>query len=218
MVVQKQQHSPRERRPQHKATSRTDFKNTRTYTDEEGIPSGEAPTSYGCGFLQLGSGPTITHQVWVANIEMAISIAKVAWRNFCLQEFIKALCTPQHDKPQYQEQTQICPPSLHATSPTQNMTKRPMPGSLSHIDHLSKLQYHRNQAVNRTNTPAHSLVLYPIFTPPPSIPKDKGPRHTYPAATPSKTLRPYDRIGTHLRRLHTWIKTPQVIFRVVEIT
>jgi hypothetical protein len=77
MVVQKQRHSPREQGPQHIATSRTDFKNTRTYTDEEGIPPGEAPTSYGCRIFKLGSRPTITCQVWVANIEMAISVAKV---------------------------------------------------------------------------------------------------------------------------------------------
>jgi hypothetical protein len=50
-------------------------------------------------FFKLGSGPTITRQVWVANIEMAISVAKVARGNFCLQEVIKALRTPQHDKP-----------------------------------------------------------------------------------------------------------------------
>jgi hypothetical protein len=117
-------------------------------------------------FFKLGSGLTITRQVWVANIEMAISVAKVARGNFCLQEVIKALRTPQHDKPQYQEQTQTCPPSPHATSPTQNMTKCPTPGSPSCIDCLSKLPYHRNQAVNQTNRPAHSLVIYPIFTPP----------------------------------------------------
>ena len=169
-------------------------------------------------FFKLGSRPTITRQVWVANIEMAISVAKVAWGNFCSQEVIKALRTPQHDKPQYQEQTQACPPSPHATSPTRNMTKRPTSRSLSCIDRLSKLPYHRNRAVNRTYRPAHSLVLYPIFTHPPCIPKDKGPQHTYPVATPSKTLRPYDRINAHLRRLHTRIKTPQVAFWVVEIT
>jgi hypothetical protein len=69
-------------------------------------------------FLQLGSGPTIMRQVWVANIEMAISVAKVAWGNFCSQEVIKVLRTPQHGKLQYQEQTQPCPPFPHATSQT----------------------------------------------------------------------------------------------------
>jgi hypothetical protein len=34
-------------------------------------------------FAKLGRGPTIACQVWVANMEMAISIAKVAKGNFC---------------------------------------------------------------------------------------------------------------------------------------
>jgi hypothetical protein len=37
-------------------------------------------------FIKLGSGTTITHQVWIANVEMAISVAKVAHGNFCTQE------------------------------------------------------------------------------------------------------------------------------------
>jgi hypothetical protein len=69
-------------------------------------------------FVQLGSVPTITRQVLVANVEMAISVAKIARGNFCSQEVIKVLCTPQNGKPQYQEQTQPCPLSPHATSQT----------------------------------------------------------------------------------------------------
>jgi hypothetical protein len=37
-------------------------------------------------FMKLGSGTTIARQVWVANVEMAISIAKVVRGNFCTQE------------------------------------------------------------------------------------------------------------------------------------
>jgi hypothetical protein len=37
-------------------------------------------------FEVLGSGPTLAHQVWVANMEMAISVARVAKANFCLQD------------------------------------------------------------------------------------------------------------------------------------
>jgi hypothetical protein len=85
-------------------------------------------------FVQLGSGPTITCQVWVANVEMAISIARVALGNFCSPEVIKVLHTPQNGKPQYQEQTQPCPPSPHATSQTQNTAIRATPGSLSRLD------------------------------------------------------------------------------------
>jgi hypothetical protein len=37
-------------------------------------------------FMKLGSGTTIARQVWVANVEMAISVAKVVHGNFCTQE------------------------------------------------------------------------------------------------------------------------------------
>ncbi len=164
-------------------------------------------------FFKLRSGPTITRQVWVTNIEMAISVAKVARGNFCSQEVIKALRTPQHDKPQYQEQPQTCPPSPHATSPTRQRPDLCLALIACRSSHIT--------ATEQSTKPIDLLTVW-YYTqyspPPPRIPKDKGPQHTYPAATPSKTLRLYDRIGAHLRCIHTWIKTPQVVFRVVEIT
>jgi len=36
-------------------------------------------------FVEMGSGPTIVQQVWVAKMEMTISVAKVARGNFCTQ-------------------------------------------------------------------------------------------------------------------------------------
>jgi hypothetical protein len=45
-------------------------------------------------FIKLGSGTTIARQVWIANVEMAISVAKVARGNFCTQETLLLLCTP----------------------------------------------------------------------------------------------------------------------------
>ncbi len=45
-------------------------------------------------FTVLGSGPALACQVWVANMEMAISVAKVARGNFCTQETIRRLSTP----------------------------------------------------------------------------------------------------------------------------
>jgi hypothetical protein len=45
-------------------------------------------------FNILGCGPTIARQVWVANMEMAISIAKVAKGNFCTQETLQLMFTP----------------------------------------------------------------------------------------------------------------------------
>ena len=37
-------------------------------------------------FGELGSGPTIVRQVWVANMEMAISVAKVVRGKFCTKD------------------------------------------------------------------------------------------------------------------------------------
>ena len=45
-------------------------------------------------FIELGSGPAIVRQVWVANVEMAISVAKVARGNFCTQENLRLLHMP----------------------------------------------------------------------------------------------------------------------------
>jgi hypothetical protein len=45
-------------------------------------------------FNNLGRGPTLACQVWVAYMEMAISIAKVAKGNFCTQETLRQLHTP----------------------------------------------------------------------------------------------------------------------------
>ncbi len=45
-------------------------------------------------FIKLGSGTTIARQVWFANVEMALSIAKVAHGNFCTQETLSLLRTP----------------------------------------------------------------------------------------------------------------------------
>ncbi len=45
-------------------------------------------------FDELGRGPTLACQVWVANIEMAISVAKVAKGNFCTHETLRQLRIP----------------------------------------------------------------------------------------------------------------------------
>jgi hypothetical protein len=45
-------------------------------------------------FIKLGSGTTIARQVWIANVEMAISVAKIAHGNYCTQEILLILRTP----------------------------------------------------------------------------------------------------------------------------
>ncbi len=44
-------------------------------------------------FNTIGCRPTIARQVWVANMEMAISVAMVAKGNFCMQETLRQLRT-----------------------------------------------------------------------------------------------------------------------------
>ncbi len=61
-------------------------------------------------FVTLGRGPTLAHQVWVANMEMAISVSKVARGIFCTQESLCLLCTPLEapvSKPPPSSQTRI---------------------------------------------------------------------------------------------------------------
>jgi hypothetical protein len=70
-------------------------------------------------FMKLGSGTTIECQVWVANVKMAISIAKIVHGNFCTQKTLQVLHTPQL-KPSSNlpyKQTPNCPPSKQ-TGPT----------------------------------------------------------------------------------------------------
>jgi hypothetical protein len=45
-------------------------------------------------FNELGHRPTLARQVWVAYMEMAIRVAKVAKGNFCILETLRQLCTP----------------------------------------------------------------------------------------------------------------------------
>jgi hypothetical protein len=73
-------------------------------------------------FDKLGHGPTLACQVWVANIEMAISIAKVAKGNFCTHETLQQLHIPlafpptQPSPPVSLSDISICsPPHLYHT-------------------------------------------------------------------------------------------------------
>jgi hypothetical protein len=62
-------------------------------------------------FVKLGSGPTIVRQVWVANVEMAISIAKVARGNFCRQDNLRLLQMLSRKSSSYLQNKQVplCP-------------------------------------------------------------------------------------------------------------
>ena len=64
-------------------------------------------------FTKLGSSFTIlARQVWVANVEMAISITEVAQGNFCSQAALRLLCTPLTTAPLHHPFTWPLPTTL----------------------------------------------------------------------------------------------------------
>jgi hypothetical protein len=65
-------------------------------------------------FVELGHGPTLACQMWVANTEMAISVFKVARGNFCTQESLCMLQTPLET------------PTIQSLPPMQNDITSPM--------------------------------------------------------------------------------------------
>ncbi len=114
-------------------------------------------------FDELGHGPTLAHQVWVANIEMAISISKVAKDNFCTHETLQQLRIPlvfpptQPSPPVSLSDVSICSsPHLYHTSFT-------TPGSHASHTQLSKTPYSRPHTTHRPSTPSCHSTLFPIF-------------------------------------------------------
>jgi hypothetical protein len=73
-------------------------------------------------FNKLGSGTTIARQVWVANVEMAISVAKIARGNFCTQDSLRILHTPA-SKSSLNLRTKVTPP-VTTIAPTRTPTIR----------------------------------------------------------------------------------------------
>jgi hypothetical protein len=116
-------------------------------------------------FNTLGRGPTIARQVWVANMEMAISIAKVAKGNFYTQETLRQLRTPL-TLPRIQHTLITAPINVCNTSPNPppiyhapTITPRP------HACHVSstKTPYSKSCTNHHSSTPPHHLTLFPIF-------------------------------------------------------
>ncbi len=153
-------------------------------------------------FEALGSGPTLARQVWVANMEMAISVAKIAKANFCSQDTLRQLNTSSVT-PRTQPHTIV--PSirsniwypLHATQspPT-------TPGSLKRHNRINQTPYSRHDASHRSSTPSQHPTLFPIFFRRKKIPQHRT-TNLYSIFYPADALRPDDKISTHLHCLHT---------------
>jgi hypothetical protein len=160
-------------------------------------------------FNVLGSGPALACQVWVANREMAISVAKVARGNFCTQESICLLSTP-HSIPT----TQILP-SIPTTNARTSINPAIMslhpnfvtPGSQSCKVCLTRSPYSKNQPHHRPSTNNHKRPSSLTSLRRKFIPMSKTPRQLYPLFYPTIAPQPYDKITAHLHRLHKQKKT-----------
>ncbi len=160
-------------------------------------------------FNKLGCGPTLAHQVWVAYMEMAISIAKVAKGNFCTQETLQKLQTPL-TIPTFQHTpimtlTNVCntspnppPPFHHALFVT--------PEAHARRTSSSKTPYSKSCTNHRSLTPPHHPTLFPIFLRHHNTSRSKSPHQYIPLFYPAVAPQPYDKISAHLHRLHIWKK------------
>jgi hypothetical protein len=160
-------------------------------------------------FDELGCGPTLAHQVWVANIDMAISTTKVAKERFCTHETLQQLRTPLALPP-----TQPSPPvplsDVSIRSPPHHyQTPFTTPGSHARHPWLSKTPYSQPHTTPRPSTPSHHPTLFPIFL----RRHNTSGKHSlrffqkfYPANAP----RPYDKICAHLHRLHVQKKVTSI--------
>jgi hypothetical protein len=155
-------------------------------------------------FNSLGCRPTIACQVWVANMEMAISVAKVAKGNFCMQETLRQLRTPltlpliQHTP--ITTPINVCntslnpPPIYHALIIT--------PRTCACHASSSKTPYSKPCTNHCLLTPPHHPTLFLIFLRRNNTLKTKSPHHFIPLFYQEVAPRPYDKICSHLHRLH----------------
>ena len=153
-------------------------------------------------FEALGSGPTLARQVWVANMEMAISVAKLAKANFCSQDTLRQLNTLSVT-PRTQPHTTV--PSIRSNirNPLPATQSPPTtPGSLKRHNRINQLPYSRHDTSHRSSTPSQHPTLFPIFFRRKKIPRHRTP-NLYSIFYPADARRPDDKISTHLHRLHT---------------
>jgi hypothetical protein len=160
-------------------------------------------------FDELGRGPTLACQVWVANMEMAISAAKVAKVRFCTHETLQQLRTPlalpptQPSPPVTLSNISICSPPHHYQTPFTT------PGSHACHPWLSKTPYSQPHTTPRSLTPSHHPTLFPIFLRCHNTSRNNSPcffQIFYPANAPQ----PYDKIRAHLHRLHVQKKVTSI--------
>jgi hypothetical protein len=152
-------------------------------------------------FDKLGRRPTIACQVWVANIKMAISIAKVAKGNFCTQDTLQQLRIPIALPSNQQSPPVPISCVTTCTPPHQYHLLFVTPGSNACHTQLSKTPYSQPHTTHCSSTPSHHSTLFPIFLRCHKTSRHRSPRF-FPIFYPTNAPQPYDKICTHLHRLH----------------
>jgi hypothetical protein len=150
-------------------------------------------------FADLGSGTTIAQQVWVANVGMAISVAKVAHDNLCSQETLLLFRTPVLKTSSHMQKKEVHfhTPSMHVGTTTLKQPRNTTPCHSACYSCLSKYPY----CYSRKHPPPFPLSkqqsLLPTRTHQRRDAMYKTLRQVFPTATPTTDLRPYDKIHAH---------------------
>jgi hypothetical protein len=155
-------------------------------------------------FVKLGRGTTLARQVWVANMEMAISVFKVVRGNFCTQESLHLLCTPL-DTPI----NQPLPPTQTGIASSMNNSPHIRldstwfaASSCGRTIQLLRALYTKHCSHNHPSSCSHHLSISPTFLQRKQTPMSKTPCQLFPLFYPTVAPRPYDKIMAHLNRLH----------------
>ncbi len=159
-------------------------------------------------FTKLGSGTTIARQVWVANVNMAISVARIAGANTCTQESLRLLRTPlrKTSARMSKKDIHLSTPSMQIRTPALNQPRKSTPfhtasySSKSNSPYCYSLRHPNPLPVSQEHSllPARSCQHCDVM--------HKHPRQVFLTATSNTDLRPYDKIRAHLHRLHNRIK------------
>ncbi len=160
-------------------------------------------------FNKLGRRLTLARQVWVAYMEMAISIAKVAKDNSCTQETLRQLSTPL-TLPMIQHTPITTFANVCNTSLTPQLIYHTLvvtPGAHAHHASSSKTAYSKPHTNPRSSTPPHHPTLFPVFLGRQNTSKSKSPCQFFPLFYPADASQPYDKISAHLHCLHVRKKT-----------
>jgi hypothetical protein len=160
-------------------------------------------------FAKLGCGPTIVRQVWVAIMEMAISIAKVATANFCTHESLCLLCTKMV-LPAIQKCSLTPPANISSTdnsSPFNHLSHLLTPISSCRKPQSSMTWCFRHHTHNHSLTHTQYSSLSPTSPQGRCTSRSKTPHQCFPLFYPAVAPQPYDKITAHLNCLHVCKKT-----------